>query len=802
MKNKTHAFLTLPLLVSAVSLGAMTSASASMYEAKTKWSIQSEQDAGYCSASQGFNDKVYLTFAKRIDGALSLAVDFQSNKFAVGTKYAFKLRSGSISRSFKLSPSSNNAMVFPLGDDEPLVNALVETSVITLEVDGKPYNFTLRNPADLKQDLYKCIADMSPATGTPSNLVAKKGPSDLDKLKAENQRLNALLKEQRRKADAKMASVTGNAKAEETREQLFVLEKENERLSKELESLSALKGNMSLISNLQADLKASKAAEQAVQAQLAQANSQILKLESAQTPAQPEAAVDVQALEIELQEKRDQVADLTAQLTKAEQSLANAKQTADAQISDSENSDAKMQELVEKMQTQDAALQSSTARVQALSQEVATLKAALAEAQNQPVAVDAQPEVDTSKIDELQAMLADQEAEKASLEQTVLELKGQLSEKTNDTQMLVAQSQEYDALERRYKSALVDLEAIKSQNIALSDQVSILENNVVELKTTNKNMELSPDASWDLEKATRRYQEAQREIVSLGRIIEQKDQQCDMQKKEIETLLFDPEIANSEQRAELARLEAELYEKDQLIADLENQISQQNVSTSPRVDAKPENEPQDNFVPIKKQAQNDAQTSVQAPQPTEFEVIEAPEVVKQDAPQSVTAQATAPRQDIIEAVPLSEPAQMEAAKTQAPKASLLSVVMKAVKPSGDVSEQEKAGMKILRWKRGELHGTAIEKPLAGQVLGQAVNDYIDRAQSKCTGDFAAIPSLQGDKKQTYEIACVKPNGKGSSASLLFLKDMGNMITIAHEGRTELMEQAIIARDEISKTVNN
>ncbi|MGB1077443.1 MAG: hypothetical protein ACPG05_03975 [Bdellovibrionales bacterium] len=163
MVNKKHIFLTLPLLVSAVSLTAITQSSASLYKAKTSWTIHTEDGADYCSASQGFSDKAYVTFAKRNDRSMSLAVDFQKKTFETQKKYAFKVKSGSVSRSFNMQPSSENAIVFPLGEDSQLLSELKKTSILSVDIEGESYDFSLRNPAELEQKLATCIADVAPA---------------------------------------------------------------------------------------------------------------------------------------------------------------------------------------------------------------------------------------------------------------------------------------------------------------------------------------------------------------------------------------------------------------------------------------------------------------------------------------------------------------------------------------------------------------------------------------------------------------------------------------------------------------
>ncbi|QQG35184.1 MAG: hypothetical protein HYS17_06320 [Micavibrio aeruginosavorus] len=65
-------------------------------------------------------------------------------------------------------------------------------------------------------------------------------------------------------------------------------------------------------------------------------------------------------------------------------------------------------------------------------------------------------------------------------------------------------------------------------------------------------------SDWNLEQATRRYNEAEREIRRLGTQLEQSRAKCAAEKKEIEYMLFDPEIATQEQISKLMALESDL----------------------------------------------------------------------------------------------------------------------------------------------------------------------------------------------------------------------------------------------------
>lgn len=63
---------------------------------------------------------------------------------------------------------------------------------------------------------------------------------------------------------------------------------------------------------------------------------------------------------------------------------------------------------------------------------------------------------------------------------------------------------------------------------------------------------------WSLEKATMRFQEAERQLKSIGTKLQKERAICKMEKKELEALLFDPHLTTEQQLAKLSSLEDEL----------------------------------------------------------------------------------------------------------------------------------------------------------------------------------------------------------------------------------------------------
>lgn len=93
-----------------------------------------------------------------------------------------------------------------------------------------------------------------------------------------------------------------------------------------------------------------------------------------------------------------------------------------------------------------------------------------------------------------------------------------------------------------------------------------------ELKTTLKASEderlsVSSD-NWNLERATMRFNEAERQISRLGRQLQSAKAQCDAEKSDLEGMLFDPKLTDQQQLAKLSSLEEDL---DETKSELQNQ---------------------------------------------------------------------------------------------------------------------------------------------------------------------------------------------------------------------------------------
>ena len=116
----------------------------------------------------------------------------------------------------------------------------------------------------------------------------------------------------------------------------------------------------------------------------------------------------------------------------------------------------------------------------------------------------------------------------------------------------------------------------------LAKKISQLENMIFTLEKENEalnselksalaesegeRLSISSD-NWNLERATMRFNEAERQIKRLGTQLQRERAQCAVERKELEAMLFDPQVTNEQQLAHLADLEGKLKETRKKLED-------------------------------------------------------------------------------------------------------------------------------------------------------------------------------------------------------------------------------------------
>ncbi|MCK5385184.1 MAG: hypothetical protein KAJ29_06355 [Alphaproteobacteria bacterium] len=103
------------------------------------------------------------------------------------------------------------------------------------------------------------------------------------------------------------------------------------------------------------------------------------------------------------------------------------------------------------------------------------------------------------------------------------------------------------------------ISSLEHQVMVLSDKNVMLDEELeIALKDAEKErMSVSSD-NWNLERATMRFNEAERQIQRLGRQMQTQRAQCDIEKTELENMLFDPKVTSQHQLAKLSSMEVDL----------------------------------------------------------------------------------------------------------------------------------------------------------------------------------------------------------------------------------------------------
>lgn len=405
--------------------------------------------------------------------------------------------------------------------------------------------------------------------------------------------------------------------------------------------------------------------------------------------------------------------------------------------------------------------------------------------------------------------LAIVQTENTQLKTRMTEMEQQI--KAAQTSIMQAQSKSDDDSDKLYEQ----LRALRAEYDNLEKEKAALQTRYEALqKETETGQIKNAGGNWDLEQATRRYQESQREIRRLGALLDDERLKCTAEKKQIEGMLFDPKIADSAQITKLNELQDQVIERDAKIKELQAQLTggvpvavsaadSAGAAVSPEQDrqiemlkqtlAETEKSLNEAIVSREKAEQNLA--AMQKVQPSAQENVSAVQASSVQPAYGVEGQSSA-------AAPVS-------AATLFPSLQDYSSFLKeaGVPVEGALSEvksSNSSAYKAYRWKTKSLYGSVeMRAAAAPQAFDQIVSQYMSRAKSRCKGDFAAVPAPvtvgSAEKSSSYEIACVGQNSS-SSASVLFTYGKGIISTIAHEGRAEAMDLAIDARDKVAKSV--
>ncbi|MAQ71662.1 MAG: hypothetical protein CL565_05665 [Alphaproteobacteria bacterium] len=593
-------------------------------------------------------------------------------------------------------------------------------------------------------------AALTTAQNQLSSLQAEKIKLEND-LKATQTTL-AMMKGEQRETD----EVKSNVKNLE--ERVAALQAENQNLQSQMASNKAIEDSSKNLTEEIAKLQTERAVMQGtingLNDQISQLNSKIEQDTASLTATKSEEGNRVKVLETQIAMMKGENSNLQKELTDARNQMSSLKALAE-QEKPEDNLKVSM------LETQVTDLQGVNTRLEA------ELEAAKAE---KAVTTQQNSDTNNSQLALLQTQVTDLQSENTTLKAQLAAAPD--SNTVQQTELscpepatVASDTGKQDELRAQLRTVQTDYERLLAENSRLGTELDKMRTNIESDK-----LEVA-GGDWTLEQATRRYQESQREIRRLGALLERQNSKCQAEKQEIEYMLFDPRLTETAQIAMLNSLEDQLNQSNTRVRELEGKLNltpssfaQNTVSGSSNV-----------ITGGTKVAAVDA-----APVPT-----------PQTSAKPILASVKVDRADMISVQQLSPD-------------YYKGLLQNAGVSIQNLENKSSDGKVSYTWAvNNALYGTAQEVPLKGSFAGM-VENYINTAKSRCQGEFAAVPvstgvANPGNTREAYEIACVNGQG-GLSASLLFFQKNDKFISIAHEGATDSMSQAMEIRDKLDKTI--
>lgn len=529
-----------------------------VYKPQGEWAVTRMAAKGpgkdpYCTMARRFGENTILTFARNAKDETSLAMDFPPNTLAKGQSYYVTLDAGSNEkRAFDVTPVSDKAMVIRLGQDMKFHDALNSTGVLNVDVAGLQFEFDVPDMAKGHQDLGGCVTSIiEPAAGMSAKLsqaepmkMAEAAPVEAAPLKeivpvADDGQIV------RRASDDILAAPITNSMPDNmpsTMPETSPMPRMNEAQTSEAEALR--EENMRLKNALERERRAYE--DRAM-------------TESSGSSQVSEVMEKLKLLEKENSDLKYQVADARS----------GAPQTASVSPASCAPGDASQAGEISMLREENARLKSDMA-VQKTAMTQLEMKAGQAGEGNAAA--------DNAAVSRMQSRIDELLAQNSQLQTDVMSAQASASAAAVKSDGSISISQ--------LRSVEAQLQAVEQERDNLRAQIEKVgagkEEDLIKLSGSD----------WTLEQATRRYNEAEREIRRLGGQLEQAHTQCSTEKKEIEYMLFDPEIATQEQISRLMTLEtevnaakAELGKKDAEVSDKMGAYEEQLAKLQAELDA-------------------------------------------------------------------------------------------------------------------------------------------------------------------------------------------------------------------------
>jgi hypothetical protein len=738
----------------------------------TTTKVSNAPTGAYCAVSRAVDANTVITIGRSVRGQSSIALDQANVMLDPSQVMRVTIEPGNTSAiDIDTRPVNNRTLVLNFDQVVDLGAALSARPQVRVRYDGRDQNFQIPEWAKGQQDLMACVASLGERAPVARAQPVLDGPTApaprtvrapitddgrMVALAEENRQLRADLAAARRANDVAGQTVV----AERDR-----LRSEVQTLTLDLDRLRAGQGAAATGAAAQTQRLETLSAEMAK----ATEENRTLKTQIEAMRAGTSASAELTALRAE----RDRLAQETVKLEQANKAL---QQQVTGQVADVATAKT-LADQIAKLKVENETLQAKLAVTPAatgagadttkLEGQVEELKARLAVYADKPR---------TPAMSELQ-----QRMEMLSAEN--VRLRADLAAATMpDTEVKVAVAAEAPLRQqiRTYRAQNQELEAKVEELSRLLDEGQRSEEKTL-LGASGKN--------WDLERATRRLQETERDVQRLSLALRTNKSQCEAEKKQIEYMLFDPKLAKAGQIALLNSLEDQIAELRAI----------KGVAPTPMVAR--------------------ASTPVTVPS---GEVVLAAVDAMADLSPATTAQSNVV--DNLAAVMGAERPTADVAAESLPLAATMTASTENALPPGAVGFTrllKNAGValsktmapvtrnpfgpgKAWRFESGALAGLAVEQAaVKPESFDNIAKRQMRNLRGACKGDFAFQPALEetrmGLKYVAYDAACIH-GADSTSAAVLFYQKNGAFSVISHEAAPDAMDKAMEARDKIISTL--
>ncbi len=508
----------------------------------TKINRSAEGGNSYCTLSRKYDEGVVLSLGRNATEEYSLAIDFQKPVFEKDKSLKISLQPGPGQiRAYDMIPTSEKAVVIRLGWDTGFFDSLNQSQQMKVKISDKAYSFAMPEITKGQGDLKECMEGLKTAGKKGNDKAAAKADTK-DVLNAEAGKTSGEFE-----AGKSAASVTA-----------IVESQEKGLLASFADSIKAQEPKLK---NDEAPSRRSNFNSKTAKKDSADARPEPVEVADAKADVPPPELIrrPPPSEKVLLEEGARKAQENTAQ--KLAMTAPAAQETlppvAPAHSKAETKEEAELEPKKDKVAAK-AAADKEAAEEKAVAdaeKELAKLQAEKQMLQQRLDAAKAQQEK-MSKPEEVAAT-------KARADELAIKNK-QLEDSLRQSQVRIAETAvntESKAL-RKIADLEVKLAAAQKDNSDLAKQLE-------SFKLQQEDGRLSFVAGdWNLENATKRFNEAEREIRRLGLQLEQERTSCNREKASIENMLFDPAVADNAQIQRLTKLEDDL---DAANAKLANQ---------------------------------------------------------------------------------------------------------------------------------------------------------------------------------------------------------------------------------------